>query len=614
MESNSATTTMIKISPTIHPSLQKYIVHKLTQQQQKLFTLYNSNLNPFNEQNEISTIFMISDYYDQTPLNENQNEITLNYENYRSLLWLLDCLEQNQVFSAGVDVLYKVPKQQITHDLIDSYQKLTVKIDINDENLLNQVQVLDELFKQTLQDIENEEQKNQQEIHHNKKDSIVIINDQEFQQITNHTKQSYKDKYIVNHYWLLDSYIAGELLNYRNYLIQDKTQISEDLIFEKQNLDVAMNDFEQEQQNLQENCHNPAQQQETDDFSKLLSMVDDDLEDQINSKSQQNIEEEVKDTNLGFSQIDKQMQDLTVNSVDQLSQPIITQDQDIKKQSQTSQQLNAYEKLEYLHNILKDESIASHDQLFHKQIQNISEYLICEDNSEIIFVISKGTSSDRSLKLIESKINKFCESFDLLPLIYYDFKSLKGENLLQDPSQNQCQKLILMLVLDDFKRTEKTLIAISMGIPIIKKAFLDLDPLQDLQEQLEKQSCNYFWLEDGKVFNRRSISSFTKDQIWKYSQSKWEIYRQKKELLINIRVNINVANKNTTDLISRICQIVNFKTQECCVDNEVDSCICDIDNCIQIEVNDQEQVIEPNCDQCTVILSSKRFYDLITLN
>lgn len=51
----------------------------------------------------------------------------------------------------------------------------------------------------------------------------------------------------------------------------------------------------------------------------------------------------------------------------------------------------------------------------------------------------------------------------------------------------------MLLQIDDFKRTEKVLIAISLDIPIVKKAILDLKSLEEIKNDFN----SYLWLMDA---------------------------------------------------------------------------------------------------------------------
>ena len=78
----------------------------------------------------------------------------------------------------------------------------------------------------------------------------------------------------------------------------------------------------------------------------------------------------------------------------------------------------------------------------------------------------------------------------------------------------------MMIVLDELKRTEKTLLCISHAIPMIRKSILDFDGSES-----ELDDSDYLWVLDDKTFNLDN--GFTNYQIYNLSCSRWFIYRTK---------------------------------------------------------------------------------------
>ncbi len=67
------------------------------------------------------------------------------------------------------------------------------------------------------------------------------------------------------------------------------------------------------------------------------------------------------------------------------------------------------------------------------------------------------------MKIIEQKLILFSENLECSLKYYYELKEVPD-----------IFDLDMLLLIEDLKRTEKALIAIALGIPIVKKSILEL--------------------------------------------------------------------------------------------------------------------------------------------
>ena len=75
----------------------------------------------------------------------------------------------------------------------------------------------------------------------------------------------------------------------------------------------------------------------------------------------------------------------------------------------------------------------------------------------------------------------------------------------------------MMVILDDFKRTTKTILAVVAGIPIYKAAFI-----AKKSRKKSNPEDTYLWFND-RAFIKKKDNSLS--NVWRHAQAKWEIYR-----------------------------------------------------------------------------------------
>lgn len=86
----------------------------------------------------------------------------------------------------------------------------------------------------------------------------------------------------------------------------------------------------------------------------------------------------------------------------------------------------------------------------------------------------------------------------------------------------------MLLLLDEFKRTEKVLLAIAYNIPIIKKSIFSSN-----KRISSVPPKDHLWLNDEKEFTKRN--NFTSKSVWKFAQIRWT----------NASFSVNIAIHNS---------------------------------------------------------------------